>query len=437
MTISHHKLIKAPLPFSDRFVLFIAKLFGVIALLAIVVSIIYSFWIGWAFTTKLRELLDSTFWSILVYLIATVFMFVWGASVSKFAPRMTLGKPAFGELGGLPFQTFKAAIRARAQIKVDLHERDQRLARRFNIVQTRILHDMLKTRFEQINQDTETSSPEQWANIWNHEVLDMTFDGQSFRDAADINKLGLNYAINTLMRSTFLIPLISVLFWVAMLLILFLYVNQSLSQLVSIQICLMLVFVFAAFWNMLVLHNLSTFPLTFKGLEIPEATRDEFANEIEALEGAEIRPKNIKIKKGFYRVVRNYQLRLLSGAVISDISALLLLLGGSFGVMFIIDAEYTKTLIHYHEVLAYGIVIAAIGLVAGFYIFSIALQNLKNIVASVFVALLAAGLPFLIKYLLAGEVNITGLREAIFTGSGGLIVALVTSITSHVKESME
>ena len=116
---------------------------------------------------------------------------------------------------------------------------------------------------------------------------------------------------------------------------------------------------------------------------------------------------------------------------------MLLLLGTGFGVIFIIDAEYARALSRYHAIIAYGVLIIGGGLVSGFYVFSVVLQNFRRIGAALIVALLSAGLPFLIDYLLGGELNIPGAREAIFAGSGGLTVALVTAITSHVKESME
>ncbi|MBU1233000.1 MAG: hypothetical protein KKD01_06790, partial [Proteobacteria bacterium] len=141
MTSDDHKIIKKTHPFADKFVLAVAKGFGIAALLTLVISVIYTFWIGWAFSAKLRELLDSTFWSILVYIIATSVVFVWGILASKLSSKFVLGMPVFGELGGLPIHTFSTAIRARAQIKVELFERDQSLAKLFNVINVRILHD--------------------------------------------------------------------------------------------------------------------------------------------------------------------------------------------------------------------------------------------------------------------------------------------------------
>jgi len=360
--------------------------------------------------------------------------------MNKFWARLVVGRPTFGELGGLPIRTMSAAMRARAQIKVELSERDKPLVRQFNIIQVRILHDLLKAKYEKLNREKgipQDRIDETWPDIWNHEVLDMTFDGQSFREAGDVNKFGVTYAMSALLRSAYVAPVLGNLFWIVIVILIYLYANQRLELLTGIQVGIALAFIFTAFWYMFVLHNLSIVPLTFKGLKLPELTQKEFADDIKAIEGTEIRPKNVRVKPKFYGIVRNYQLRIFFGSVLSDIILLLLLLGIVFGLMLLIDREYARSLSSYHAVIAYGVLIAGSGIVLSFYVFAVVLQNFRKISAALIAALLSAGLPFLIDYLLSGQIDIAGARVAIFAGSGGLSVALVTAITSHVKESIE
>jgi hypothetical protein len=239
------------------------------------------------------------------------------------------------------------------------------------------------------------------------------------------------------LRSMYVAPVLGNLFWIVIVILIYLHANHRLELLTGIQFGIALAFVFTAFWYMFVLHNLSVVPLTFKGLKLPKLTQKEFAEDIKALEGIEIRPKKVQVKPKFYGILRNYQLRTFFGSVLSDIIILLLLLGTVFAVMHLIDREYARSLSSYHAIIAYGVLIAGSGIVLSFYVFAVVLQNFRKISAALIVALLSAGLPFLIDYLLSGQIDIASARVAIFAGSGGLSGALVTAITSHVKESIE
>lgn len=429
----HHTL-------ADRALLAVAKFFYLAIIFSVAISLGYALWIGWAFSMQLRALLDNIGWSIVIYLTVTALILMLGYFLSKLTPRLVLGAATFGKLGGMPRRTLSAAIRASAQISVEMLDHDRPLAVRFNTIQVRVLHDTLQANFEAISRrlgkDTAAIAAE-WQQVWDQQVLNMIFAGQSLREAMDVNQFGVNYAISALMRSTFAFPFVVNIFWIVMVFLIYRYANGQLALLTCVQAGMAMVFIMASFWYLFVLHNLSAFPLTFAGLPMPQTTRAEFAQDISELEGTELHPKHIQVKAQFYQIIRNYQTRLLCGSMLSDTSILLLLIGLIYGTITLIDAEHARAVSHYHAVLAYGVVIAATGIVASFYVFSVILQHFRKIGAALIVALLSAGLPFLIDYLLGGELNISGAREAIFAGSGGLTVALVTAITSNVKESME
>lgn len=425
---------------ADRFLLAVAKFFYLAIIFSIVISVGYALWVGWAFSLQLRALLDNTLWSILIYLTSTTLIITLGYFVSRLAQRLVLGATAFGKLGGMPRRTLSAAIRASAQITIVLFDHDKPIATRFNTIQVRILHDTLKANFENIGRrlgkDTAAIAAE-WQQVWEQQVLNMTFAGQSLREAVDVNKFGVNYAISALIRSTYAFPFVVNIFWIVMVYLIYRYASGQLALLTCVQIGVLMVFVLASFWYLFVLHNLSAFPLTFSGLPIQQGTRQEFSDDLAALEGKEIHPKRIQVKNKFYQIIRNYQTRLLCGGMISDTCILLLLIGVFYGAITLLDPVHARATAHHHAVLAYGVLIAAAGIVTSFYVFSVILQHFRKIAAAAIVALLSAGLPFLIDYLLGGELNISGAREAIFAGSGGLTVALITAVTSNVKESME
>lgn len=428
-----------PYSFSDRFVMVVAKFFYLALIFSVLISVGYVLWIGWAFSIQLRVLLDSVWWSILIYLIVTIFVFFLGYLLAKLQ-LLIMGGASFGKLGGLPLSTMSASIRASAQITVDLFDHDKPLAERFNIIQVRVLHDTLQAKYKdhchQLGRDIADLETE-WDKIWNRQVLDMSFAGQSLRDALDTNKFGTNYAITALMRSTYVFPVVVNIFWILIVFLIYSYANGDLTLLTCVQIGMLMIFVMASFWYLYVLHNLTVFPLTFSGTSIPSTTREEFSKDIDELEGMEIRPKHLQVKEEFYHIIRSYQTRLLCSSIISDTSILLLIIGLIYGLIVLVNADYAHMVSHYHAVLAYGVIIAAIGIVFTFYIFSVILQHFRKITAALIVALLSSGLPFLIDYLLGGEINIIGVREAIFAGSGGLTVALITAITSNVKKSIE
>lgn len=124
------------------------------------------------------------------------------------------------------------------------------------------------------------------------------------------------------------------------------------------------------------------------------------------------------------------------GGSFSGIALLLFLLGASYGIIYLVNADYALTVASYHTTMAYGVLFVGFGFSLSFYLFSIIIENARQIVAALALAVLSAGLPFIIDYLLGGELNISGVREAIFAGSGGLTVALITAVTSHVKKTL-
>jgi hypothetical protein len=418
----------------------VIKIVSVFILFVTGIAIIYTLWIGWAFTLKLRELLDHWAWSLLVYFLAVAALAGLGLVIRKIWPRLILGGPAFGKLGGMGMRFLATAIRARAQFNVTLFHKDKDLIELFNTIQNRMLHDALKSNYLKLLKKEgrfDEKSDEEWPQIWENEILDMTFDGQSIREACDPKRLGLGYANAAVARATGVVPIFGMLFWVPILFMIYLYANHQMALLSTIQIALALGFLLAAFWYIFVLHNLSVMPLTFEGTGLPEPAATEFRNDIETLEGTEVRPKKVEVKPKFYTIMRDYQFRLLLSNFSGDIIALLLVLGASLGVIFLIDKDFAATVIEWYTVMAYGVLLAPIGLAISFYTFTVLLQNFRKFIAAIIAAVLTAGLPFLFDYLLGGKVDMVGVREAIFAGSGALSVGLVTAITSRVKESLE
>ncbi len=430
--------LKRSYPFADKFVIAVSKILGIISLLTQLFAIIYCLWISWALTEKLRGLLDNNWWSVLIYIVATGIVLFLGVMVAKFWPRLVSGPPTFEQLGGLPLQTMAAVMGASQQIEIELSPQDKPVVQRFNEINNHILHDTLKGNFQNLRYGaTEDEMEAEWKNIWKTEILDMQFNGYSIEDAMDTSQFGLTYSMSAVLRSTAVAHVIENIFWIIMVLIIYLFASQRMELLTGVQIGVAIAILFAGFWYMYVLNNLSAIPVTFQGLILPQSVRDRFQNDIDQLEGAEIRPKKVKINPKFYQAIRNYQMRLLSGAVLSDILLLLLLFGAICGIIYLIDAEYARTLKDYNLTIVYGVLIAGIGVVLSFYLFAVVLQNFRKLGAALIVAVLSAGLPFVIDYLLGGQLDMSSVKAAIFAGSGGLTAALVTAVTGQVKESME
>lgn len=443
MSKPHNQIFTKPYPLVDRladqFVFVITSFVKITLVSVIIISIAYILWVSWAFTDKLREYVDNVALSVLIYLIVVASLIAFGRLVVKYWSTFILGGPAFGKLGGLPLHTMTTTMRARAQIAIELkEEKDQPKVRMFNIINTRILHDTLEEKYKQLNQsgiDEGESSRRNWAEIWDREVLETKFGEHNLREAADVNKLGFSYTITALVRSTYVTPALSNIFWVVIVLLIYLYANNRLELLTAVQVSLTLAFVFTAFWYIFVLRTLSVSPISFSGLSIPKRTRKEFSADIETLEGTQIRTIT-KAKPKFYEILRDYQFRVLVANLTIDMVALLLLLGAVFGVIILIDGDYVNSVRRYHALIAYGILLGGIGFAGSFYIFAVVLQNFRAIIAALITAVLSVGLSSLIVYLLSGQLDISGLRNAVFAGSGALTVALVTAVTSHVKKSL-
>jgi hypothetical protein len=411
-----------------------------IILLYFGLSLVFFFWAGWAFTLKLRELIAHWAWSLLVYFFAIATLLAIASVTQKIVRRLTLGGPVFGKLGGPEKRVMATSIKARAQIKVTLFDKDKDLVKRYNIIQLRALHDICQSKYLEFLASEgrlDETNAAKWPQIWENEILDMTFDGHSIREASDPSRLGLTYAMTAVTRARMVVSPLTTLFWIVITFMIYRYANHQMALLSTIQITLALAFLLAAFWYIFVLHQLSVIPLSFKTLGLEEPVATEFRNDIQTIEGKEVRPKKVEVKPKFHSIIRNFQLRLMLIGISSDIIGLLFILGASLGVTFLIDKYFVATVTEWYTIMVHGLLLTSIGLVASFYTFTVLLQNFRKVIATIIAAVLTAGLPFLFDYLMGGKVDMVGVREAIFAASGALSVGLFTAITSRVKESLE
>lgn len=419
--------VQKPHTLVDKFVLFtleiVARIWFALLVFVNFVTLVYALWAVWVFSAKLRELVDNSLLSIAVYVASFASIAALGVVIQKYWFPLIYGKPAFGELGGIPVRMLLTSMKIRAQIDVELSDYDQVIARKFNTVQVRLLHDTLKENYEKIKQKQgikDEGSDKEWAEIWDSQILNMTFNGQSFREAADVNRFGYNYAMSAVLRSSHLVPLLSSMFWIVVVVLLYLNANHRLELLTVIQVGLTLAFLLTAFWQLFVMHHLSIVPLSLKGIPLPNSTKNELSEEIKSIEGTEIRPNKIHIKPRFYEILRNYQFSVLLCNFVPPVIIWPLLIGAMYAIIHLIDGDFAESVRSYHIELAGGILIAGIGLPLSFYIFAVVIQNFRTIAAALIAAVLSASLPFLIDYVLGGGGNISGVREALFAGGGGL-----------------
>ena len=428
------------LPLRERLLFGFANSFQYLLMPFFAVSVIYTLWLSWAFSSQLRLLMDHWAWSTVIYLVTVFVIFLLGGLLQRFWPRLILGGPVYGDLGGMPRRSFDAAIKARPYIKVELFERDQEPVTRFNTIQQRLMHDMLRANYMRLSGVTGTPEEEieaEWQKVWERDILDRPVDGHTLREAADVNRFGLSYTMMVLARSHTFMPLLTSLFWAVIVMLVYYHANGSLDLLTTVQIGLLLSLLLAAAWHRIALHSLSEVPLSFQmGLALPEPGASEFAEDIERLEGYRVRPRKIDLQPPFYSIFRDYQSRLLLGGPMAAVLVMLIVLGLTQGMISLIDSSFALQAWAWHRTVLIGILTAAVTLTATFYLFSLLMQYFRALLATLVASSLTVALPFILDFLVSDGADVLQLREILIAVGSAASVALVTFMTSRVKSSL-
>lgn len=160
----------------------------------------------------------------------------------------------------------------------------------------------------------------------------------------------------------------------------------------------------------------------------------QFSKEVESLQGTELRPKTLSVEDGFYRLLRDFETKMLIAIRGLDALFLIAMILLSWGIMAASGNSGVEVASWHQLFMAHLLVVGAVQ-VLSFFGFCYLIQNARRVVAPVFAAAIAAVLPFVATYLLTGEIQLD--TNALWAGSGGLAVAISTAVSTQVKRDFE
>jgi hypothetical protein len=101
------------------------------------------------------------------------------------------------------------------------------------------------------------------------------------------------------------------------------------------------------------------------------------------------------------------------------------------------DRALVGSLIDWYKKLAVGIILIPVALIGGYYVTFWVLRNLRMLMAPLVTGGLVVILPYVFTYLWTGHLNLGQVENTAVAAGGGIVTAVVTTITSKVKESLE
>lgn len=431
--------IYSDIPFLQRILKFISKVIWILFLnprSSYIFDLIVVILVVLIVSSKLRFYLDNTLLSAGIFIILFIFCIVLGYLLSVFIfprfQRLLLGGPVFGKVGGPDRKSFFTALKCVDAIAFKFEGKDLEKITEFNKLDTEITEELLKSMYRQNlykkhDQIDSADFESKWSKIWNEKILPINTGGISFRDVLSEEKFASRFVPTRMLVSTSFVTALVNVFQLIMIYLVFSLINESIKALTVIQVGVFLCFILSIIWIIYNSYPITEIPLGINYHMLPERIKKKFSDRVKPFLGKTVVPKKIIVKNRYFSLMRNYQARQTSVAFLNSVLVLTLV-----GIVLIMGVLWSPTnvgrMISWYEYFSIGVILLPFAFIIGFYLTSIIIQNFRQVIAPIILALLTVVSPFAFIYLFTGHFEFIEVKNAVLGFIGGLSVLLSTAI---------
>jgi hypothetical protein len=392
----------------------------------------------WFISAPARHMITQ--WWLVVVLLVVLLIATSGLGILKQNSlvrilRVMLGPPAWGDAGGLETRLFRATFRAAPDVRLVFNAADRKRISKLSeldIEVTRIgaRHNFFEARTSE--GVDEAVVEEQWKEAWKRIQNDPVEGDVSYadirRDYPDAVLTVPLWLIGSLSATLMLDFFTLITIWLG-----YRWAAHMGSALPIVEAILFFSFVIPAWLFIIRVYRASTVPIGFiprEKLVESGINDDSLLSEIDEIRGVSVRPLTVQLGPRYVKEQLTFSIRAfaidLGTRVLTILPLVALALAG--GILFGHGSASSLTDTYLRLMLV--IVIAPIGLLAGYYLASVLLQDVRKSVAPVVSGLVGAGLPLLGQYFLTGSIgnNPRAVASAIVLGLIGVAAASLAEI---------
>lgn len=390
---------------------------------------VYFYMVAWQASFKLRESLNSFLSSILCLLILIFVLWTTAKILIKIFPEnLAYGKPFFGRLGGTGKKIMFKIDEAHKHINVKLSDDDLRFNRKYREEYKETFKNALEAKYHEKDKDSIMGitpsmldcalENKTWEDRW-EEILETPLKTMRFKDIFGDKFVEFQIAKLYFNRSGRYIDGLFAFFNLPILYVVYAFVNTKLELVNLIRYEVVIGTCAAMIWTIVGLHKFQKMHVTSQPHLFFSLTDLKFGND-------------------FYRIVRHYELKRIFLFYAIYLPVYLFATGTPLLFIMLFNGPLTPSLIQWHITYLIHIIIGNIIMAVSFYVLSILIHNIKALIKTLIIILLASFLlPPIYDFLVTGElkpydqiVDIELLTKAIV---GGLLVFIANRIVGQFK----
>jgi hypothetical protein len=383
----------------------------------------------WIVSIPAREEIDGWWFDVTIFaaLLAVVEIVGYARTrkaVSYWVARQALGKPAFGDAGGVGARLLRATFRSAPDVLLTFDAQDRELMDRLSRVDEKVTPAILRHRFvetQRLKGVGESSLEALWAVTWERisgfSVAGTTYAKvrREYPDAIPAIPYWLTASTSTAALVDFFV-LASLWFgyrWAAG--------TGSAVSIVELVIFFGFLLASATF-----VHR--AYRAGEMLMRIPQrewlskhgVTDNELLLEVDALRGLKVKPTEVRLGPRYFKELVAVSARVLTTDLALRTLATVTLIGTAAGVGLLFGGS--GALWETYKRIMFVVIVAASGLLCSFYLVSVVIQDVRKTLAPVVSGLVGAGLPLLGQYLLTGKIgdNPGAVRTSIILGMFGV-----------------
>lgn len=355
--------------------------------------------------------------------------------------RYLLGRPAWGEAGGMEARLFRATIRAAPDVRMvfnaaDRERMDQLAALDTEVTRIGVGHTFFKARLH--DGADEAAIEDEWKETWN-QIQSYPVDGDT--SYADIRR---NYpdALTTIpywLLSSLTATLTLDFFMLIIIWLGYRWAARTGSILPILEAILFFSFIIPSWLFINRVYRTTKIPLGGLSREtLVEAgiTDDVLLSKIDEIRGKSVRLLEVRLGPRYVKEQLAFSVHTFAIDLTTRLLTILPIVGVALAGGILFGNSSVTSLTDTYLRLMLVIVIAPIGLLAGYYLASVLLQDVRKSLAPVISGFVGAGLPLLGQYLLTGSIG-NSPRAVASSITLGLIGIVAASLAEIVKARFE